>query len=255
VLKFLKVCFCAPISEGYGQTESTAAASLTWTKDPIGGHVGAPYPVCDFKLVDIPDMKYTSEDKDAEGNPTPRGEICFKGYNCFKGYYNDKVHTEEAIDKDGWVHTGDVGQILAHGGVKIIDRKKNLFKLSQGEYIVPEKLENKFTQSPFIQQIFVYGDSLQNNVVGIVVPEKDVLVKWATEKGLPVDDYEELIKNEQVYKLFEAEIKAKAKEAGFFGFEIPYKLHLTSTVFAVENDLLTPTFKLKRNEAKAYFLS
>lgn len=109
VLNFLKVCFCVQIHEGYGQTESAAPASITWTKDPTCGHVGAPYPACDFKLVDIPDMNYTSEDKDEHGNPMPRGEICYKGYNCFKGYFNQKKQTEEAIDKDGWVHTGDVG--------------------------------------------------------------------------------------------------------------------------------------------------
>lgn len=103
VLSFLKVCFCVQINEGYGQTESAAPASITWCKDPTSGHVGAPYPACDFKLVDIPDMHYTSEDKDDKGNPTPRGEICYKGYNCFKGYFGQKQMTEETIDKDGWV--------------------------------------------------------------------------------------------------------------------------------------------------------
>ena len=214
VLNFLKVCFCVQIHEGYGQTESAAPASLTWSKDPTCGHVGAPYPTCDFKLVDVPDMKYTSEDKDEHGNPMPRGEICYKGYNCFKGYFHNKKQTVEAIDEDGWVHTGDVGSILPNGCIKIIDRKKNLFKLSQGEYIVPDKLENKFAQSHYIAQIFVYGDSFQNYVVAIIVPEKETLIKWAKEKGLPTDDYEELLKNEQVVKLFESEIKAKAKEAG-----------------------------------------
>jgi long-chain acyl-CoA synthetase len=87
VLNFLKVAFCCPIAEGYGQTESAAPATLTWSSDPLCGHVGAPYPTCELKLVDILDMKYTSDDVDDNGEPMPRGEICYKGYNCFKGYF------------------------------------------------------------------------------------------------------------------------------------------------------------------------
>jgi len=129
-LNFLKIGFCCQINEGFGQTECAAPCTLTWTNDPITGHVGGPYPACDLKLVDIPDMNYTSKDTDESGNPMPRGEICYKGYNCFKGYFRNPTATAEAIDSDGWIHTGDVGTILSHGAIKIIDRKKNIFKLS-----------------------------------------------------------------------------------------------------------------------------
>ncbi len=88
ILNFLKIAFCCPINEGYGQTECAACASITWTSDPTNGHVGAPYPSCEFKLVDVPEMNYTSDDVDAEGNPLPRGEICYRGNNVFKGYFN-----------------------------------------------------------------------------------------------------------------------------------------------------------------------
>jgi long-chain acyl-CoA synthetase len=87
VLNFLKIAFCCPILEGYGQTESAAAASITWSNDPNAGHIGGPYPTCDFKLFDLPDMKYTSEDVDENGESYPRGEICYRGYNVFKGYF------------------------------------------------------------------------------------------------------------------------------------------------------------------------
>jgi long-chain acyl-CoA synthetase len=130
VLDFLKVAFCCQIHEGFGQTEGAAASSLSFTTDPSSGHVGPPFPSCDFKLVDVPDMNYTSDDVDEHGNPAPRGEMCYKGYNCFKGYYKCPEQTKETLDQDGWVHTGDIGVITPEGCLKIIDRKKNIFKLS-----------------------------------------------------------------------------------------------------------------------------
>lgn len=87
VLNFLKIAFCVPILEGYGQTECAAPGSITWSNDPQSGHVGPPFPSLEMKLVDVPDMHYTTDDKDEQGVPTPRGEVCYKGYCCFKGYY------------------------------------------------------------------------------------------------------------------------------------------------------------------------
>ena len=141
-------------------------------------------------------MKYTSEDKDENGEPTPRGEICFRGYNCFKGYFKQPEKTKEIIDEEGWVHTGDIGLIRPNGTIKIIDRQKNIFKLSQGEYIIPDKLESKFTDNKFIHQIFVYGDSLQNNVVAVIIPEKQPLEAWAKENGV-AGGYEDILKDDK----------------------------------------------------------
>lgn len=105
----------------------------------------------------------------------------------------------------------------------------------------------------YIAQIFIYGDSLQHYVVAVIVPDKPVLEKWAQENGV-TGTYQEILQNEKTKKLIQDEIKGKSKEAGFFGFEIPQKTHITDIAFTVENDLLTPTFKLKRNEAKKFFL-
>lgn len=157
-------------------------------------------------------MNYTSEDLDENGNPLPRGEICFRGYNVFQGYFAQPKATAETIDEDGWVHTGDIGVFLPNGTLKIIDRKKNIFKLSQGEYIVPDKLENKYVQSHLIAQIFVYGDSLQNNLVAVVVPEKAALEKWASENNVN-GTYDEILKNPATVKFYIEEIKKLSKEA------------------------------------------
>lgn len=150
VLNFLKIAFCVQIAEGYGQTECAAPATITWTQDPTSGHVGAPFPALEMKLVDVPEMNYTSEDKDEEGVPTPRGEVCYRGFNVFKGYFRSPEQTKDTIDEDGWVHTGDIGVFQPNGTLRIVDRKKNIFKLSQGEYIAPDKIENKVSQSAYI---------------------------------------------------------------------------------------------------------
>ena len=103
----------------------------------------------------------------------------------------------------------------------------------------------------------MYGDSLQHFLVAVVVPEKPVLEKWASDSGVKVDggNYDELLKDSRVNKHIMSEIIQKSKEAGFFGFEIPQRVFLTSNVFTAENDILTPTFKIKRNDAKRVFLA
>ena len=99
---------------------------------------------CKARLRDIPEMGYYSTDEN------PRGELCLKGANIFPGYFKAPEKTKEVFDQDGWLLTGDVAIVYPSGAIKIIDRAKNIFKLSQGEYIAPEKLENTYIQSPFI---------------------------------------------------------------------------------------------------------
>lgn len=113
-------------------------------EDSVSGHVGGPLPCLKIRLRDIPEMGYTSRDR-----PYPRGEICFQGPSVFQGYFMNEEKNREAL-VDGWLLSGDVGLILPNGSIKIIDRAKNIFKLAQGEYIAPEKLENVYVQSSFV---------------------------------------------------------------------------------------------------------
>ena len=108
-------------------------------------------------------------------NP-PRGEVCFWSPSIMPGYYKNPEKTSEAFHDD-WLLSGDVGLIKPNGALKIIDRAKNIFKLSQGEYIAPEKLENIYIQSPFVLQCFIHGDSLRDYVVGVFVLDPDQLQK------------------------------------------------------------------------------
>lgn len=124
-------------------------------------------------------MEYEVTDK-----PYPRGELLLKGMPVFKGYYKNPEKTAEAFDEQGWFKTGDVVKVFENGSLKIIDRSKNIFKLSQGEYIAPEKIEGIFGLSPFIAQCLVYGNSFKNSCVAIVVPEEPVIKKWAQENGV-----------------------------------------------------------------------
>jgi len=107
VCDFLKIVGCCPLLEGYGQTESTGASFVTVTMDPLAGHVGGPTMNTEFKLEDVPEMNYTSEDKDSQGNSVPRGEVLIRGHGVMKEYYKAEDKTAETI-VDGWLHTGDI---------------------------------------------------------------------------------------------------------------------------------------------------
>ena len=146
VIDFLKICFCCPIVEGYGLTESSAGSCMMDVEDTVTGHVGGPCEAVKIRLKDLPEMSYLSTDK-----PYPRGEICMQGPSIFSGYYKREDKTAEAFTDDGWFLTGDVGMVFPNGSIKIIDRSKNIFKLSQGEYIAPEKIEQIMTLSPMVE--------------------------------------------------------------------------------------------------------
>ncbi|KAK3139306.1 hypothetical protein QOZ80_5AG0381100 [Eleusine coracana subsp. coracana] len=187
IMEFLRICFGCEVLEGYGMTETSCTISAMDIGDKLIGHVGSPNPSCEIKLVDVPEMSYTSEDQ-----PYLRGEICVRGPMIFRGYYKDEVQTREIFDEDGWLHTGDIGLWLPGGRLKIIDRKKNISKLAQGEYIAPEKIENVYAKCNFIAQCFIYGDSLNSFLVAIIAVEPEVLKAWAASEGIQYEDLRQL---------------------------------------------------------------
>ncbi|KAM4747669.1 long-chain-fatty-acid--CoA ligase 6 isoform 3-T5 [Rhinophrynus dorsalis] len=244
VLGFLRAALGCQVYEGYGQTECTAGCTFTTPGDWTSGHVGAPLPCNYIKLVDVEEMNYFA----SEGE----GEICVKGPNVFKGYLKDKVKTAEALDKDGWLYTGDIGKWQSNGTLKIIDRKKHIFKLAQGEYIAPEKIENIYIRSEPVSQIYVHGDSLQAFLVGIVVPDVEVMPAWARKKGFE-GSFTELCNDLEVKKAIMDDMVRLGKESGLHSFEQVKAIHIHTEMFSVQNGLLTPTLKAKRPELRDFF--
>ncbi|KAL3657503.1 hypothetical protein V7S43_017641 [Phytophthora oleae] len=250
VKEFLKVVFCCDVAEGYGLSETAAAVAVGAVDMPMGAHVGVPLMYGEVQLEDVPEMGYTSRDK-----PRPRGEICVRGPTIFAGYYKDPEKTREAIDERGWFHTGDVGCWNADGTLSIIDRKKNIFKLAQGEYVAVEKIENIYSKSKYVAQLFAYGDSLQSCLVGVVVPDPELAEAWAQERGLSGENASstKVVKNEEFQKAVVADMARVAKEAQLRGFELVKSLHFHPEPFSLEQGLITPTFKLKRPQLKNFF--
>ncbi|NXG54511.1 ACSL6 ligase, partial [Hemiprocne comata] len=232
------------VYEGYGQTECTAGCTFTTPGDWTSGHVGAPLPCNLIRLKDVEELNYFA----AKGE----GEICVKGPNVFKGYLKDEEKTTEALDPEGWLHTGDIGKWLPNGTLKIIDRKKHIFKLAQGEYIAPEKIENIYIRSDPVAQVYVHGDSLQAFLVGIVVPDSEVMPGWAKKRGFD-GTYAELCKNKELQQAIMEDMVRLGKESGLHSFEQVKAIYIHSDMFSVQNGLLTPTLKAKRPELRDYF--
>ncbi|NXV76491.1 ACSL5 ligase, partial [Atlantisia rogersi] len=244
VLTFLRAALGCQIFEAYGQTECSAGCTFSMPGDWTTGHVGAPLACNIIKLDDVEEMNYYSSNDE--------GEVCIKGPNVFKGYLKDPEKTAEAIDKDGWLHTGDIGKWLPNGTLKIIDRKKNIFKLAQGEYIAPEKIENVYIRSAPVAQVFVHGESLKSFLIGIVVPDPETLPEFAAKLGIK-GSYEDICKNPAVKKAILEDMIRLGKEAGLKSFEQVKDLYIHTEMFSVENGLLTPTLKAKRAELVKVF--
>ncbi|XP_063818636.1 long-chain-fatty-acid--CoA ligase 5 isoform X2 [Pseudophryne corroboree] len=246
ILSFLRAALGCQIFEAYGQTECGAGCTCSTPGDWTAGHVGAPLPCNLMKLVDVVDMNYFSSNGE--------GEVCIKGPNVFNGYLKDPEKTAEAMDDEGWLHTGDIGKWLPNGTLKIIDRKKNIFKLAQGEYIAPEKIENVYVTSAPVAQVFVHGDSLRSCLVGVVIPDPEVLPEFAAKLGVR-GSFDELCIHNAVKKAILEDLIKVGKQASLKSFEQVKDLYVHPEMLSVENGLLTPTLKAKRAEVAKHFKS
>ncbi|PON76926.1 AMP-dependent synthetase/ligase [Parasponia andersonii] len=246
VEEFLRVTSCSALSQGYGLTEScggclTSIANIF----PMMGTVGVPITTIEARLESVPEMGYDAL------SDMPRGEICLRGATLFSGYHKREDLTKDVL-VDGWFHTGDIGEWQANGAMKIIDRKKNIFKLSQGEYVAVENIESKYLQCPLITSIWVYGNSFESFLVAVVVPERQALENWAVNHNL-TGDFKSLCENLKASKYILDELKSTGQKHQLRGFEILKAVYLEPIPFDMERDLITPTFKLKRPQLLKYY--
>ena len=222
--EFVESLLDVHLTDGYGSTE--AGAVLT------DGHVQRP-PVLDYKLVDVPDLGYFSTDR-----PYPRGELLIKSETMFPGYYKRPEVTADVFDADGYYRTGDVVAELGPDQLKYLDRRNNVLKLSQGEFVTVSKLEALFVDSPLIRQIFVYGNSARSYLLAVVVPTEDALANQDADALKP---------------LITESLQDIARAAGLQSYEIPRDFIVETTPFTLENGLLTGIRKLARPKLKEYY--
>lgn len=221
------------VLEGYGLTETSPVISANRIEES-GRSFGTVGPVITGVEVKI--------DASDGGYKEGEGEICCKGPNVMLGYYKRPDLTAEVI-KDGWFHTGDVGKLVDGKFLKITDRKKEVFKTSGGKYVAPQPMENKFKESPFIEQIMVIGEN-RKMPGALIVPAWDHLKKWASEHGVAASDNASLVKDPKVIELYKGEINTYNVDFG--SWEQVKKFELIPNDWSIDGGEMTPTLKLKR---------
>ncbi|KAH6830110.1 AMP-dependent synthetase and ligase family protein [Perilla frutescens var. hirtella] len=243
---YLRVVTCAHVLQGYGLTE-TCAGSFVARPDEVTmiGTVGPPLPIVDVCLESVPDMGYDALSR------TPRGEICIRGECLFSGYYKREDLTKEVMI-DEWFHTGDIGEWQSDGSMKIIDRKKNIFKLSQGEYVAVENLESIYSLASSIDAIWIYGSSYESFLVAVINPNVESLERWAQVNRVS-GDFNTICEDTRARDYILGELTKIGKDKKLKGFELIKSVYLDPVPFDMERDLLTPTYKKKRNQFFKYY--
>jgi long-chain acyl-CoA synthetase len=212
-MRFISLAI-TPMIGGYGLTETTAMGALmdplAWSDSALGEVVGS----VEVKLVDFADAGYH-----ATNNP-PQGEIWIRGGGVTAGYLDMEKETKEAYTEDGWFKTGDIGEFDTKGQLRIIDRKKNLVKTLNGEYIALEKLESIYRSAPVVANICVYAAQDQSKPVAIIVPAEPALKKIAQEQGVEGESLEELVHNNKIKETVTKQLQQAGRSGGLAAFEI-----------------------------------
>lgn len=213
-----------PVFEGYGLTETSPVITVNHRGNAMFGTVGMPIEGVEVKI---------AED----------GEILTRGHNVMKGYYKRDDLTAETIDQDGWFHTGDIGELLNGRYLKITDRKKEIFKTAGGKYIAPQMLENKFKESPFIEQIMVLGEN-RKLPAALIVPAFSTLKAWCEKEGIPYSNIDEVLENPLVIAKFKSETAVANQDFG--RWEQIKIFALLNHDWSIEGGEFTPKLSLKR---------
>ena len=255
--------------QGLGATETSGGACVSLPTDfNTFDHCGCPIRSMEAKLVSVPEMGYLVSDTVhgrvldaqgrvlAEGVPCEgRGEACFRGLNVIKGYYRRPEINAATFDAEGWYHSGDIAIWNQFGGLQIVDRKKDIFKLAQGEYISPDKVTAVYMECPLVSSVFVYGDSLQSYLVAVVVPDELELRRALRKQGMEEADMEfaTICKRKEVRAVVMKAMMETANASKLMGFEKVKNVYCESEMWTVENGMLTPTMKLKRDFSKNHY--
>lgn len=249
-LLFLRSALDIGLRQGYGLTETFGGFSISEPHERDPGTCGATGISAECRLRSVPAMNYFVKDL--------KGEIQVRGPQVFKKYFKNEKDTSKALDENGWFSTGDIGNIDSKGRLSVIDRVKNFFKLAQGEYVAPEKIENIYLSGcNYLVQVFVYGDSLKTYLVGILGIDPDT-IKILLNKKIPnIKNMEDQV----LIKLLNDDINIKIlllkqinKDAkGLQGFEKLHNIFIDVEPLKLIDDLVTPTLKIKRLNATKHF--
>lgn len=223
IIDFLELCFDVPVLDGYGSTE---AGMISFDGRIVAEEVVA------YKIVDVPELGYRRSDK-----PSPRGELCVQTRRMVPGYYRNEAATKELYDGEGWLHTGDIVALRGDGEIAWLDRKKNVLKLAQGEFVSTARLEGLYAaRSPFIAQIYVHGSSHYAYLLSVVVPDARAVAARLGE-GAP---------EAAVKRLLRDEIDRVARAEGLPSWEVPREILIEPHPFTRDDGLLTESNKPSR---------
>lgn len=258
---FLKASLNIGFKQGYGLTESFSGISISQGNEPevTSGPIAVS---CEMRVRDVPEMNYVSTDKNGKELEEPQGELLLRGPQIFPGYYKNPKATEEAFDDEGWFKTGDIAKIDKVGRICIVDRVKNFFKLAQGEYVTPERIENLYQSAcaSVLSQCFIHGDSLQTFLVAILGVDINALKNLLKPHvGTTLDT----LNDEEVLSIVNSDVKLKkhvlrflndqVRNEGLQGFEKIHNFKVKIEPLKLEDDVITPTFKIKRPIATRFF--
>lgn len=244
----IQAMFCCKVIEGFGMSECIGTMSTRYSYAHLGT-VGGPFTDVEVKLTSILEMGY-----DSTKEPR-RGVLKIRGNSVCKGYFRDSINSRALIDCQGWLDTGDIAERQEDGSFKIIDRKKSLFKLSQGEYISPERIESIYlSSSPLIQHVYVYGQSTDRFLVALIFPNEQGLRKWSQDKGMDAKlSLQELCELPELSDELNNAFHKAELSSNLFGFERIHKFKVVPEVMSTSNGLLTPTMKIVRNKVNSQF--